>query len=249
MGGVLIHDIVSFCSKYLKVNEFEDFCTNGLQVEGALQVNTIVCGVSLSELLIKNTIKHKAQMLLVHHGIFDNQLGKHIRICGVMKQRISLILKHNINLVGYHLPLDAHPKIGNNYSLCKLLGLRNLKPFDVGFIGELPCLEFKKFVNKVNFKLNTNSYVLPFGPTKIKRVAVVCGAASSLVERVIACGADVFLTGDIKESLVRFCEEAKLNFINAGHYNTEKLGVQNLAQLISNKFNIPYHFVDIPCDI
>lgn len=242
--------IVDFCMEYLQTDSFEDYCFNGLQIEGAEKVSKIITGVSLSKKLIKEAASRQAQMILVHHGIFGNDIPSPLRLKGVMKERVKMVLENDMNLVGFHLPLDAHPIIGNNISLAKILGLKKTKPFDIGFIGELDRdIDFDKFKVVVDRKLNTNSFVLPFGNKKIGKVAIVSGGSSSRFEEAFSGGADVLVCGDIREEVVRKAEEIGINIINAGHYNTEKEGVRNLGELLKKKFKIDVEFVDIPCEI
>jgi len=248
--------IVKFCEDYLKVKNFTDYCHNGLQVEGAEKIAKIVTGVSLSEALIREAIKTRAEMIIVHHGLFSKSLSQPPEINGYVKNRLKLLLENNINLCGFHLPLDAHPVIGNNISLAKLLGLINPRLFDdkqygeIGFIGELKqSLEFKKFVKLVNDKLETKSYAIAAGKKIVKKAVIVSGGASSDFKIAAELGADVFLCGDISESVVEAVKETKINFINAGHYNTEKLGIINLGKLVEKKFKIKVEFIDIPCEI
>ena len=187
---------------------------------------------------------------MVHHGIFDKNLPSHFQLKGVVKNRIKLLLENNINLVGFHLPLDAHPVIGNNAGLCKLLSIKNIEPFYVGFVGDLAePMKFNDFVDLVNKKLETNSYVIPAGPKIIKRVGIVSGGASREYVQAKEQGADTYMCGDICESVVRSVEEDKINYINAGHYNTEKMGIQNLGELVAKKFKIKVEFIDIPNEI
>ncbi len=242
--------IVKFCEDYLKVKNFEDFCLNGLQVEGAQKVSKIITGVSLSKELIEVAIKKRVKMIIVHHGLFNNMLPPPIQIKGVVKDRLKLLLENNINLLGFHLPLDAHSVIGNNISLCKLLGVKNAKLFHVGYIGDLAKpMKFKEFAHLVNSKLGIDSYVIPAGPKAVKKVGIISGGSSPNFNLAKELEADTYICGDIREEVVRAIEEAKINFINAGHYNTEKLGVQNLGNLIAKKFNIKVEFVDIPCNV
>ena len=135
--------IIKFCEDYLKVKDFTDYCVNGLQIEGAEKIDKIVVGVSFSKKLIEATVKAEAQMLIVHHGLFGKLINQPPQIKGFVKNRLKLLLENDINLCGFHLPLDAHPIIGNNISLCKLLGVIGTKPFDLGFIGSLK--------NEINF--------------------------------------------------------------------------------------------------
>jgi len=242
--------IVNFCEEYLKTQDFEDYCHNGLQVEGAEKVEKVVTGVSLSQKLIEAAIEKKAQMIIVHHGIFKSMLEDR-QIKGVFKNRIKLLLQNDINLLGFHLPLDSHPEIGNNISLCNLLGIvNNVKSFDVGFIGELANeIKFSEFVNLINSKLNVQAAGFNTGNQIVKKVAVISGGAAADYELAADAGADTFLCGDIREEVVRGIEEKKINFINAGHYNTEKLGIQNLGEVIAKEFDIDVEFVDIPNNV
>lgn len=242
--------IVKFCEDYLEVSKFSDYCVNGLQVEGGDEVAKIVTGVSLSQKLIEEAVKRNAQMIMVHHGIFKSDMGDLPCITGVLKERVKLLLENSINLCGFHLPLDAHLEIGNNISLCNLFGIKNVVPFDVGFIGELKKeVNFDDFLNVVKEKLGEKIYLIQAGKKKVQKVAIISGGASPDFEEAAKLGADVYLTGDVREEVVRKIEEIGINFINAGHYNTEKLGIQNLGELIAKEFDIDVEFVDIPCDI
>lgn len=253
---VEVKRIVEHCQKYLNSNEFSDMCLNGLQVEGAIKTSKVISGVSLSQDLIRAAIKKKAKMLLVHHGIFDKHFPSPFNISGFKKERLKLLLENNINLVGFHLPLDAHPTIGNNIALLNMLGLVNPKPIatkefgEIGFLGEFKNnVLLTEFIETVNKEIETESNIIKGGKKSIKTVGIVAGSASIVLETIKEVGADVFLTGEIKESTVRAAEELKINVIAAGHYNTEKLGIQNLGELIAKKFGVRHEFVDVPCEI
>jgi len=254
--GIQRDKIVKFCEEYLKVKDFEDKCHNGLQVEGKSEIKKIVTGVSLSQKLIEQAIAKKADMLIVHHGLFSGAWGSELQITGLYKNRLKLLLENEINLMGFHLPLDAHPEIGNNISLCKLLNLQDIKVLntpdygDIGYLGELkPEMELADFVDLVNEKLGVKAYSLAAGPQKVKKVGIISGGASPDYKAAVVAGCDTFLSGDIRESVVRAVEETGINFINAGHYNTEKLGVKNLGELLAEKFDLEVEFVDIPNEI
>lgn len=242
--------IVKFCRDYLKVKDFDDYCENGLQVQGQSSVSKIITGVSLSEQLIMAAVKKKAQMIMVHHGIFGKAIPQPPVIKGVIRNRLKLLLENDISLCGFHLPLDAHPVIGNNASLCRLLNIKKPKLVFVGCVGELErAEELKVWVNKVEKKLSCSCDVIPGGSSKVKRIAVISGGASEYFEQAKDVGADTLLCGEIKESVVRAAEEAGINLINAGHYNTEKLGIYNLGNLVAKKFKVSAEFVDVPCSI
>jgi len=243
--------IVKFCEEYLKVKDFKDFCHNGLQVEGAADVTKIITGVTISQKLIEAAISKKAQMIMVHHGLFVKYLGDMPEIKGVWRNRLKMLLANDINLVGFHLPLDAQPEIGNNISICRLLGITaNVQPIDVGFIGELPKpMAFTDFVSLVKEKINPQVNALNGGNNMVKKIGVISGGASPDIHLIAEAGADTFLAGDIRESVVRPIEELQMNFINAGHYNTETFGIKNLGELVAKEFGVEVEFVDIPCEI
>ncbi len=248
--------IVKFCHDYLEVGKFMDNCVNGLQVEGAHNISKIITGVSLSKKLIGSAIAKNAEMIIVHHGIFSKHIPDPPQFKGFFKKRLKLLLANEINLCGYHLPLDAHPMIGNNISLIKLLGLKKPKTLkhshygEIGYVGEFgKPVDVSDLVKTINLKLQTKCYLVPGGPKKARTVGIIAGSSADELEAVKEAGADTFLTGEIKESAVRASEEAGINFIRAGHYNTEKLGIQNLGNLIAKKFKVKVEFVDIPCEI
>ena len=248
--------IIGYLNKYLKVDDFQDHRFNGLSIEGKENISKIVTGITLSQRLIKKALNRKADMIIIHHGFsFANDLPSQ-SLEGFMKERIKMILCNDISLAGYHLPLDAHPIIGNNVSLAKLFSLEKIRQFDTSFggdfgtIGELKrTIDFENFVELVNKKLEVKSFVLPYGKTKIKKIAIISGSGSKEFGNIYKLGADVYLTGDIKESVVRQIEETGINFINAGHYNTEKLGIQNLGKLVEKKFKVKTEFIDVPCEV
>jgi len=243
-------EIIKFCEDYLKVNEFEDYCVNGLQVEGKKEIKKIITGVSLSQKLIQEAIKEKADMIMVHHGIFVKQIGTPPKIEGYIKERIKLLLENDINLAGFHLPLDAHLEIGNNIGLAKSLGLKNLQAFEIGFLGEPEKeMNFTDLVDFFQKKYSFDSFQIPAGPEKIKKVGIVSGGGSDYFRKAIKEGADTFITGEPKEDVVRAVEESEINFLAAGHYNTEKDGIYNLGELVEKEFGVEHKFIDIPCDV
>lgn len=239
--------IVEFASSYLGAADFSDYCVNGLQVAGAEDVGRVVSGVSISARLINAAISRQAQMVLVHHGFFQGDIPDPLALTGVMRERLALLLRHDINVVGYHLPLDAHPEIGNNALACKRLGLTDVKPVGVGFVGRLQTPEpWESFVRRVEEAYEKEVQVFAFGQDKVESVAVISGGSSPDWVQAQSVGADTFICGDMRESIVRAIEEAGMNVINAGHYGSEKLGIVALSELISKSLGIPVDFVDIP---
>lgn len=239
--------ILNYLNEFLKVQEFDDYCINGLQVEGKAEIKKVICAVSVSQRLFSQAVKRNADLIIVHHGLFWRSDPSPFFITGLLKNRLALLLKNDINLAGYHLPLDAHPKIGNNAQIMKRLNLTPIKPVDVGFLGELKTeTDRDGFINLVNAKIDTEAQIFNFGRSKIRRVLVVSGGGSRLYPMALENKVDVFISGEIKENVVRELEESGLNYINAGHYNTEKFGIQALCQQIANQFNLNCEFIDIP---
>ncbi|MBN2009197.1 Nif3-like dinuclear metal center hexameric protein [candidate division KSB1 bacterium] len=240
-------DILEWIHSTLNVDEFDDYCVNGLQVQGTPEIKTIVCGVSVSQRLFELAIKKRADMILVHHGMFWKSDKHPMKITGILYKRLAMLIKSDINLAGYHLPLDAHPVLGNNAQIVQRLGLKIQEPVDVGFIATAaPPILFNNLIQKVNNILETESIVFPFGPAKTSKILIISGGSSSAYPLALKHGADTFLAGSIKESQVREFEEHGLNFINAGHYNTEKFGIQSLCAEIQKQFGIVCEFIDIP---
>jgi dinuclear metal center YbgI/SA1388 family protein len=244
------NELISFLNTYLDVDRFKDYCRNGLQVEGTETINKVVSGVTFSQRLIQEAILRKAELILVHHGLFKGDIPDPPCLCGVMRERLALLLSQNINLVGYHLPLDAHSEIGNNVLACMELEMENLQPLDVGFIGDLHFPEkLSELMDKVQRIYDRELMPFEFGSLEVRRVAIISGGSSYLWETALQAGADVFICGDMKESLVRKIEEARLNVIVAGHYHTETLGIRALSDIIQEKFQIEVSYVDIPSPV
>lgn len=240
-------EIIAFLNELLKVDEFNDQCVNGLQVEGKSEVQKIVLGVSVSERLFNAAIQKAADLILVHHGLFWSRDAHPFALTGITRRRLALLLQHDINLVGYHLPLDAHPEVGNNIQLLKRLDLEPCNAVGIGFVGQLrQPTRLEHFVRHVNQQLQTQAMVFPYGASTCRRVLVISGASSSAYPEAVALGVDTFLGGDIREENVRAIEETGLNYIAAGHYNTEKFGLLALSPILKNHFVVETHFVDIP---
>ncbi len=239
--------IIKYVDELLHISEFDDFCVNGMQVEGKDEISKIVLGVSVSKRFFELAIENDADLIIVHHGLFWKNDPSPARLTGIQRERVALLIKNDINLLGYHLPLDAHPELGNNAQIMKRLELDTIAPVDVGFLGKLSNpLPITEFSNLVNGRLETSAQIFPYGPKTVHRVFVMSGGSSRYYDMAAAMGADTFIGGDIKENIVRDLEEVGLNFIHAGHYNTEKFGIQALGQAISDQFNIPCHFIDVP---
>jgi len=240
--------IVSYLDRFLNVSHFHDYAPNGLQVEGGSEINKIVTGVTASLALIEAAIDEGADALLVHHGYFWK--GESPRLVGMKKQRIRLLLQHDISLLAYHLPLDAHPELGNNAGLANLLGLNISGVMDEQGIGNHGSLEnsmsVSGFVAKVEGVLGRKPLLIKAGDHEIKRIAWCSGGAQKYLLKAAELGVDAYISGEISESTVHEARELGVHYIAAGHHATERYGVQQLGLHLAEKFSIQQCFINIP---
>jgi dinuclear metal center YbgI/SA1388 family protein len=233
-----------YLSEYLNVSKFSDYCPNGLQVEGKSDICKIISGVSANQDLIDQAIEEQADALLVHHGFFWK--NENAVITGIKKNRIKALLDNHINLFAYHLPLDAHPVIGNNIQLALRFNIQNPQPIGETLVwqGEVDASLHELVQSVMNV---TSRAPLAFGnkDKKIKKITWCSGGAQSYIEHAINIGADCFITGEVSEQIPAICKENDIAFISAGHHATERYGVQALGQHISQKFELDYQYVDI----
>lgn len=233
-----------YLSEYLNVSKFSDYCPNGLQVEGKSDICKIISGVSANQDLIDQAIEEQADALLVHHGFFWK--NENAVITGIKKNRIKALLDNHINLFAYHLPLDAHPVIGNNIQLALRFNIQNPQPIGETLVwqGEVDASLHELVQSVMNV---TSRAPLAFGnkDKKIKKITWCSGGAQSYIEHAINIGADCFITGEVSEQIPAICKENDIAFISAGHHATERYGVQALGQHISQKFELDCQYVDI----
>ena len=222
-------NLTAYLHDYLNVDNFNDYCPNGLQFEGKSKINTIITGVSASVDLFEQAIKKKADAIIVHHGLiwnFDRPVYK-----GGYKQRVKLLMEHDINLYGFHLPLDAHEKVGNNAVIANTLGLKKIVPFGeykgqfIGMRGELDSINADAFFELIRSKINNDLIVFAFGPDTIKNVGIISGGAQKEVNQAVTEGLDVYLTGEVSEHILHYVKEEGIHFIAAGHHATERFGI------------------------
>ncbi len=238
----------------LQPERFTDYGPNGLQVEGKDRVRKIVSGVTASRALIEAAIEAQADAIFVHHGLFWR--GQDGRVTGWMKQRLSLLLQHDINLFAYHLPLDAHAELGNNQQLGLMLGL---KAFDgaagrfgeqnLGFFGaRADGRNFAKaasLANHVERVLKRPVALVDVPDKTIKKVAWCTGGAQSYFEAAIAAGADAFITGEISEPQAHYARECGVAYLACGHHATERYGAPAVAGHVARQFGLEHEFIDI----
>jgi dinuclear metal center YbgI/SA1388 family protein len=240
----------------LQPDRFKDFCPNGLQVEGQLEVHKIVSGVTASLALIEAAIAAKADTLIVHHGLFWR--GYDGRVTGWMRQRLGLLLAHNINLFAYHLPLDAHPELGNNAQFGQRLGLQAIGRFgeqDLGWIGvPAPAPEggsggafvsAQSLANHVGAVLAHPVVLVPGRGGAVNRIAWCTGGAQGYFEAAIAAGVDAFITGEISEPQAHYARECGVAYLACGHHATERYGAPALAAQVAAKLGVAHEFIDI----
>ena len=234
-------------NELLQPERFKDYGPNGLQVEGKENISRIVSGVTASRALIEAAIAQKADAIFVHHGLFWR--GMDGRITGWMKQRIQLLLAHDINLFAYHLPLDAHPEFGNNAQLGRVLGLQTDQRFgeqDLGFAGAADFASANALAQHVQTALGRQVTLAdPGNGREIRRVAWCTGGAQGFFESAIAAGADAFITGEISEPQAHLARETGVAFIAAGHHATERYGAPAAAAHVAARLGLEHVFVEI----
>ena len=238
--------LLDWLDEYLRVSEVSDFASNGLQIEGKAEIARIIAAVSISQDVIERAVAENADAILVHHGMFWKNEEAALR--GYRKERVKLILRHDLNLIAYHLPLDLHPEIGHNFLILKGIGA-GVEPPEEGSYGRLgsfhPPLGFGELVERVNDALHTEARYFHHGSDSIETVYVVSGAGRNEIDRVCDLGVDAYITGDAKESTPYISRETGMNYIFAGHYNTERLGIIELSKIIADRFDVDTRFIDV----
>ena len=234
----------------LQPERFRDYGPNGLQVEGRNDVEKIVSGVTASRALIEAAIDVQADAIFVHHGLFWR--GQDGCVKGWMKQRLALLLAHDISLFAYHLPLDAHPQWGNNARLGEVLGLVANARFgeqELGFLGErLDGFSFdgaKALAMMMEVKLNRAVTLVDGAQRAIKKIAWCSGGAQSYFEAAIAAGADAFITGEISEPQAHYARECGVAYLACGHHASERYGAPAVAGHVAAQFGVAHEFIDI----
>ena len=240
-------EIESHLAALLAVDDFKDYGPNGLQVEGRAQVQCVVSGVTASLALIEAAVAAGADAILVHHGLFWR--GQDGRVTGWMRQRLRLLLAHDINLFAFHLPLDAHAELGNNAQLGQRLGLLADARFGeqgLGFIGPSAGTgDARALADRVALALGRTPLLLPGDGRSLRRVAWCTGGAQSYFEAAIAAGADAFITGEISEPQAHIARETGVAFLACGHHATERYGAPAVAAQLAAHFGLRHEFIEI----
>jgi dinuclear metal center YbgI/SA1388 family protein len=239
-------EILDYAAELLDLESFQDYGPQGLQVVGAGEVTKVVCAVSSSLELFERAAEAGAQLVLVHHGLlWENEPRT---IDRKMRRRLETLFAADITLAGYHLALDAHPEVGNNVLLARELGVEVERPFaGLGVGGTLREPQpLESLLALVRERIAPQPLVFPYGPDRVSRVAIVSGGASRYLTDASHEGYDLYLTGEPAEPTLHLARELGITFVAAGHYATERLGVQALTARLADRFGLEWEFVEIP---
>ncbi|MEZ4360658.1 MAG: Nif3-like dinuclear metal center hexameric protein [Kofleriaceae bacterium] len=251
-----LRDILSYLDTTLEIGGFRDYAPNGLQVEGAPEIDQIVTGVSASAALLEAAVERSADLVIVHHGLIWG--GGLARVDGPLARRMKLLLIHDVSLAAYHLPLDKHPRLGNNAGLADALGLEaertwfgDVRGVPLGLAGAWPApLPRDEALARIGAAVCGGAaprFVFPYGPAVVRRVGLCTGAASDLLEDAARAGCDLFLTGELAERAGELAQELQITLVAAGHYATEVFGPQRLAEELRTRFPaVSAQFVEMP---
>ena len=234
----------------LEAERFRDYCPNGLQVEGRERIRRLVTGVTACQALIDAALVEEADALLVHHGYFWKNEAQPVR--GMKKQRLQSLLRRDLNLFAYHLPLDAHPDMGNNITLARRLGLEvegALFPEDPlmpGLVGRIPGgMNAEDFSERLAGELGREALHVGEPGDRVETLAWCTGAAQGFIEQAGALGVDAYLSGEVSEPTTHFARETGIHYFAAGHHATERYGVQALGEWLEREYGIEHIFIDI----
>jgi dinuclear metal center YbgI/SA1388 family protein len=243
-------ELVASADRLLTPERFQDYCPNGLQVEGRARVARLITGVTASLALLEAALAAGADAILVHHGYFWKNESPCVN--GMKRRRLGLLLQHDISLLAYHLPLDAHPQLGNNACLAQRLGIAvsgGLQPElaqPIGNVGTLPAaIAAPEFARHVARQLGREPLLVSGGSHPIRTIAWCTGGAQGYIEQAAALGVDAFLSGEISEQTVHVARELGLHYIAAGHHATERYGPAAVGEFLAAQLGIEHRFIDI----
>ncbi|MBS1209005.1 MAG: Nif3-like dinuclear metal center hexameric protein [Proteobacteria bacterium] len=231
----------------LECGRFSDYCPNGLQVEGRAEIRRVLGGVTASRALIERAIAWQADAIIVHHGWFWR--SEDPRVTGMRRQRLGLLLAHDINLFAYHLPLDAHPELGNNAQLARVLGWKvtaACREQPLILLGQLPHpMLAGEVARSVAARLAREPLLIGEAQQEVSQLAWCTGGAQDYFEHAIAAGADLFLSGEISEKTVHLARESGVAYLAAGHHATERYGIRALCAYLTEQYGLETEFIDI----
>ncbi len=260
--NISVQDLTQFCDDYLSAGAFKDYAPNGLQVDGGRPVQRIVTGVTACEALIDAAIAENADVIMVHHGYFWK--GEPAPITGMKGRRIRKLMQNGISMIGYHLPLDAHPIIGNNAKLAELLNLTvtgALYPHESHPVGNITTCQPQSAGNLIahmtqvlgrtplhisaNYHASHETDNRVENERMIERIGICTGGAQDMIEQAAIMGCDAFISGEISERTTHIARELGIDYFACGHYATERGGIEALGQVLADHFALPVNFIDI----
>lgn len=247
-----LQDVIAEVDDLLQPSRFKDYCPNGLQFPGKSEIRKLATGVTASAELLELAIDAQADLLIVHHGLFWGSTAAPID--SRMKRRLKLLFDSDMSLAAYHLPLDAHSRLGNNALIAQALGADALEPFalhdsePIGFIARFSGkgVDAKDLFARVADLTQRSPLVFDAGPEQVGSLAIVSGAGNDYLQDAVTAGADAFLTGEPAERVMSEAQEGAIHFIAAGHYATETFGVKRLGKHLSERFALEHTFIDVP---
>ncbi len=249
-----LHQLETYIADLLDVSAFDDYCVNGVQIEGCREIMKIATGVSASARIFQTALELGVEAIILHHGLFWKNSPHPMALTGILRNRVKLLMNADISLLGYHLPLDAHPTLGNNAVISKSLGLTDItfvpvKGMDrpIAALGKLPePVQFTEFKVKADELMEAKGLGFSFSNKLIERVFILSGGGGGYFSDAAENDADLMITGELREESVRAAEELGLSVYAAGHYNSEKWGIRALGEHLHEKFDIEVEFIDIP---
>jgi dinuclear metal center YbgI/SA1388 family protein len=250
--SVALSELSQYLEQCLRPDRFQDYCPNGLQVEGRPRVVRLATGVTACQRFLDEAIEWGADALLVHHGYFWR--GEAPQVVGMKRRRLAVLLGSEVSLLAYHLPLDAHPRFGNNACLGRLMGfdLGNQEPLQPGIEGGLgnigtllEAIPAADLVAKLEVITGRRPLHVGDPEAQVRRIAWCTGAAQDYIHAAVAAGADLFVSGEASEQTVHTAREEGIHFVAAGHHATERYGVQALGEHLAAQFSLEHRFIDI----
>ncbi|MCV6588238.1 MAG: Nif3-like dinuclear metal center hexameric protein [Marinobacterium sp.] len=247
--AVELKALLNYCDTLLEPGKFRDYCPNGLQVEGKPQIQRLVSAVTASQDVLDAAVAWQADAILVHHGYFWK--GEPEPVCGIKRKRLKTLLQHDISLIAYHLPLDAHPQLGNNARLGQLLGLTETGPLElgnpnsIGLVGRLAQPQSaQQFADHIAAVLGREPLLITGGDHLIETLGWCTGGAQGYIDKAIAQGLDAFISGEVSEPTFHAARENGIHYLAAGHHATERYGAMALGEALAAEFGLEHRFVD-----
>ncbi len=246
---ITLKELCAYCDTLLASSTVQDYCVNGLQVEGKTSIKRLATAVSASLATIQSAVEMGADALIVHHGMFWN--GDSYAITGPKREKLKLLLDNGISLIAYHLPLDIHPEYGNNWKAARDLGWTDLQPFGahrgsfIGVKGKFSPISRNDFQKQLEKYYQHPAHCALGGKETIATAALISGGAYRNIEEASAAGVDSFITGNFDEPAWHLAHEGGINFFSLGHSATERVGPQALGEHLKQRFQLDYKFLDI----